>query len=315
MFQLFKKRNFSDLVGDTFTFFKMYGKHYFKNYFIVNGGILLVLLVLVYFLMKIFFEGMLANTDQAQPNAMDLFMNDNLPLIIGLAAVTGLAAIFLSLVSYTYPVAYLKLIEEKTAFETSEILTVMKSKTGKIVIFFLASLFIMIPVMLFVMALSFALVFIIIGIPLLLLLIPALMCWVSLSFYEYIATDKGYFESLGNGFNMLRQKFWPCIGSTAVMYMIVQIVVGFVSMIPYVIGLISMFTSIDTQNPEAGFNNNQFSFFMIMMGVTMVLSILMNFIFQNFILVNQGIIYYSVREENENNTPKSQIDLIGTDGE
>lgn len=312
MFQLFKKRNFSELIGDTFTFFKMHGKHYFRNYFIINGGFLLVLLVLVYFIMSVFFEGLFSNLNGGlvgnANNNFDYYLSNNLELAITLGILTVVTAIFLSILSYTYPVAYMKLLEKKTNFPTSEIIAVIKSKIGKIVIFFIASLFVLVPLMLVVMALSFALVFILIGIPLLFIIIPALMCWFSLSFYDYISTNKGYFEALGNGFSLLKQKFWPSVGSTAIMYLIMQIVVGFVSMIPYLIGVFSMFTSFENQT----YQPEQLSFLMIMMGVTMVLSLLLNFIFQNFILVNQGIIYYSIREENENNTPKNEIDLIGT---
>lgn len=315
MFQLYKKRNFSDFVGDTFAFFKTYGKHYYRNYFIINGGFLLVLLVLMYFLGKIFYEGALSNIGSTDQPEFANFITSNIPLLLGLGVLAVIAAIFLSILSYAYPVAYLKLVEKKTDFTTEEIITVIKSKVGKIVIFFLASIFVLIPIMILVMGLSFALVFIIIGIPLLFIVIPALMCWFSLAFYDYISTEKGYFDALGGGFSLLKQKFWPCVGSTAVMYMIMQIVVGFVSMIPYIIGIFSMFTTLESQDPGQTPQPENISFFMIMMGVTMVLSLLLNFIFQNFILVNQGIMYYSIREENENNTPKSEIELIGTQSE
>lgn len=311
MFQLFKKRNFSELVGDTFTFFKMHGKHYFRNYFIINGGLLLLLLVLVYFILKVFFEGLFTNLNggfNGTNNNFDYYLSNNFELAITLGILTALTAVFLSILSYAYPVAYMKLLEKQPNSSTNEIVAVIKSKIGKIVIFFIASLFVLVPIMLLMMALSFALIFILIGIPLLFIIIPALMCWFSLSFYDYISTDKGYFEALGNGFSLLKQKFWPTVGSTAVMYLIMQIVVGFVSMIPYLIGIFSMFTSLESEN----YQPEQLSFLMIMLGVTMVLSLVLNFIFQNLILVNQGIIYYSLREENENNTPKSEIDLIGT---
>ena len=36
MFQLYKKREFSALVGDTFNFFKLEGKNYFKNRIIIK---------------------------------------------------------------------------------------------------------------------------------------------------------------------------------------------------------------------------------------------------------------------------------------
>lgn len=318
MFQLFKKRNFSELIGDTFTFFKINGKHYFRNYFIINGGFLLVLLVLIYFLMKVFFEGMSANFGgemNTMNNDFDAYINDNLGLFIGLGIFTGISILFLTLLSYAFPVAYLNLMEKNSNFSTDEIIAVIKSKVGKIVIFFIASMFIIIPIMAILIVLAFALAFIIIGIPLLLILLPALMCWYSLSFYDYISTDKGYFDSLGSGFNLMKQKFWPTVGSTAVMYLIMQIIVGFVSMIPYLIGIFSMFTSLDPENASGGFGGEQFSFLMLMFGITMILSILMNFIFQNFILINQGLIYYSMREEKENNTPESEIDLIGIQSE
>jgi uncharacterized membrane protein len=51
----------------------------------------------------------------------------------------------------------------------------------------------------------------------------------------------------------------------------------------------------------------------IIIAVIMVFSVLLSYIFNNFILINQGLIYYSLQEEKENNSTKSQIDLIGTD--
>ena len=56
MFQLYKKRDFSALVGDTFGFFKLEGKNYFKNYFTINGGLLLLLVVIIYFFSNIFIK-------------------------------------------------------------------------------------------------------------------------------------------------------------------------------------------------------------------------------------------------------------------
>lgn len=315
MFQLFKKRNFGDLIGDTFTFFKTFGKHYYRNYFIINGGFLLLLLVLVFFLVKIFYEGAISNLGKTDQPEFANYITSNIPIFIGLGLLAAIAALFLSILSYAYPVAYLKLLENKTDFTTEEIINVIKSKIGKIVVFFIASLFIMLPLMAIIMLLCIGLVFIIIGIPLLFIVIPAMISWISLCFYGYISTDKGYFEALGDAFKLIKQKFWPCVGSTAVMYMITQIIVGFFTMVPYMIGIFSFLSGIDTPQGAGKLGAENFSFFMIMMGITMVLSMVMNFIFQNFILINQGIIYYSLREENENNTPKSEIDLIGQQSE
>jgi len=52
-----------------------------------------------------------------------------------------------------------------------------------------------------------------------------------------------------------------------------------------------------------------------MMLLVFVLSVVLNFFMQNLLLINNGVIYYSIREESENNTPKNDIDLIGTQSE
>lgn len=314
MFQLFKRRNFSEFVGDTFTFFNLYGKHYFKNYLIINGGLLLILLVLVYFVSQIFFEGFFSNISTGfSDNQLDAIINNNIGLFIGSGAFAMILILLISLLSYTYPVVYLNLSEKNTAFSTGDIVNAIKAKTGKVITFFLASLVIVFPLLAIGLALCFALIFIIIGIPIIMIFIPAFISWYSLSFYDYLSTNNGYFESLGRGWKMMQPKIWHVVGSTIIMYIIIQVAMGIITMIPYIMGVASIFTDLD--NPNAVPNPEKFSFFMMMMVLVMVLSILLNFIFQNLLLVNHGIVYYSLREESENNTPKSEIDLIGTDRE
>lgn len=317
MFQLYKKRDFSELVGDTFNFFKVHGKNYFKNYFIINGGFLLVLVVLLYFFMKIFFEGIFASINN-NPSGENLMLNNltsNIPALISGGILMLLLIFVISMINYSFPIGYLKLIETKTEVSTKNLVSYIKSHIGKSIIFFLASLVTFLPIFLIVFALLIALMFIIIGFPLMLIVLPALTSWISLSYYDYISTDNDFLASFSEGFDLLKEKFWPIIGSTVVMYIIVQIVVTIAYAIPYVIGIASVFT-----NPEATQGNSPqaleaLSFMMIMMTIAMIVSILFNYTLQNLILINQGIIYYSSKEELENNEIKSNIDLIGTDSE
>lgn len=317
MFQLYKKRGFNELVGDTFDFFKIHGKNYFKNYFIINGGFLLILVVLLYFFTKIFFESIFASINNGQ-NGENLMLNNltsNLPILI----IGGISMFFLivliSIINYTYPIGYLSLIESKKELNIKNLIGFVKSKIGKTILFFLASLIIFLPIFLIVLGLLFGLMFILIGFPLMLLVLPAMVSWVSLSFYDYISSDNGYLTSLSNGFNLLKEKIWPIIGSTVIMFVIVQIVVGVVYFVPYIIGMASVFI-----NPEALQGNQQqtietLSFMTIMMTIAMIVSILFNYTLQNLIFINQGIIYYSSKEELENNVIKNDIDLIGSEGE
>ena len=317
MFQLYKKRGFNELVGDTFDFFKIHGKNYFKNYFIINGGFLLILVVLLYFFTKIFFESIFASINNGQ-NGENLMLNNltsNLPILI----IGGISMFFLivliSIINYTYPIGYLSLIESKKELNIKNLIGFVKSKIGKTILFFLASLIIFLPIFLIVLGLLFGLMFILIGFPLMLLVLPAMVSWVSLSFYDYISSDNGYLTSLSNGFNLLKEKIWPIIGSTVIMFVIVQIVVGVVYFVPYIIGMASVFI-----NPEALQGNQQqtietLSFMTIMMTIAMIVSILFNYTLQNLIFINQGIIYYSSKEELENNVIKNDIDLIGSESE
>lgn len=312
MFQLYSKRNFSSLVGDTFTLFKLEGKNYFKNYFIINGGLLLVLCIVIYFFMQIFLKSAFLASSQNNSNAFldTILSNVSLFIIFGLAMI--LLIMFASLINYLYPVAYLKLVEEKKQRTLHNLTALIKSKIGKTIQFYFLSIFIIVPLLLVLLGISFALVFVIIGVPILFILLPAYTSWVSLSYYEYISTNSTYFNALKKGLKLLKSKFWPVIGSNYVMQTIVQVVLGIFVMVPYFIGIFSIFI-----NPEQSTQNseNVFSLLTILLTVITIISILFNYTLQNIILINQGIIYYSIIEEQENISAKNNIDLIGQNEE
>jgi len=312
MFQVYKKRDFSQLVSDTFTFFKLEGKNYFKNYFIINGGLLLVLVVALYFLIKFFFEGTFAAAQTGDNQFFIDSLYSNMGVFIGIGALLSILIIIISIINYTYPVSYLSLLAEQKEINTNSILEKLKTKIGKSLLFFLFSIFILIPILFIIMGITMLLVMIIIGIPLLLILIPAISSWISLSYYHYISTNSGYTEALGKGYEMLRSNFWPIIGSTFVMYIIIQVVVSIITFIPYFFMMGSFFV-----NPEGIQENTTetISFFTLMMSIVMILSILFNYTMQNLLLINQGIIYYSASESEENISINREIDTIGQNEE
>lgn len=316
MFELYKKRDLSANFSDTTTFFKSFGKHYFKNYLVINGIFLMALVVLIYFFAKVYMEVLFSGISNAQnnPNYGMAFFNNNLPLILGGFAITFLLIVILSMLNISFPVIYLRLVEKNSSdnFSIQEIINGLKANIGKMIVFFLGSIFIILPLAIIIFGLLFLLCFILIGIPLLFIVGSAFLSWITLSYYEYILKDVGYFRSLANGLRMIKQQFWTIVGTTFLMLMLVQIIQGFITMIPYVISMIWMFVS--TKNlQESGSQTDTFSTMGIILAVIFVLSVLLSYIFNNFILVNQGLIYYSLQEEKENNSTKSQIDLIGTD--
>jgi hypothetical protein len=135
------------------------------------------------------------------------------------------------------------------------------------------------------------LIFIIVGIPILLILMPTFMSWVTLSYYQFTSSNDDYFRALGKAFEMIKSKFWPIVGSTLVMYIIIQVILGVLTMIPYFIGIASMMTDLENinENPDG-----YISGISLLMTAIFIVSILFNYILQNLFLVNQGIIFYSI---------------------
>ncbi len=313
MFQLYKKRGFSEFISDTFEFLKLEGKNYFKNYFIINGPLLLVLVVCIYFLTKVYMDVVFSSMVAINPNTNNI-LNDlmnNIPLFISLGLVSFVLIIIVSLINYSYPISYLKLVGTKSEITTQNIINLMKEKLGKTILFFLASLLVFVPIITIVMLLLVLLMMIIIGFPLMIIIGPALVSWMKLSYYDYITTENDYLKSVGNGFELLKSKFWPIVGSTMIMYIIFYIILSIFTLIPYFIGLGLMFVDTNANSDQT----EAFSTLSILASAIMVISTISNYTLQNIVFVNQGIIFYSITDEKENISIKSDIDLIGSDSE
>ena len=309
MFQLFKNRDFGDYISDTFGFFRQTGKHFMKIYFTINGIPLMIMMVLSYFLFKVYFDILKTGMSGQDSSGFENSMSDSFPFIVVLAIFFFLFLIFMSMLNYTVPVIYLDLYDKKKGnnFSVGDVVSALKSNFGKMLIFFIASLFVITPILIIVFILLFLLVFIIIGIPLLLFAIPTVFSWIALSYYEYINFDKGYFEALSDGFSKMKSQYFPIVGSLMLIYIIIQVTMTVFTMIPYAIGMISMFTSLE-QNPGS---TDGLATFGIMMSIVMVITILMSYILNNLMLINQGLAHYSRRENDENIMAQDSIDLIG----
>lgn len=314
MITLFKKRNFSDMLGDTFSFFKLEGKHFFKNYFIVNGIFLLLLIALSYFLFQVYFEALTSEIYSGNTNYSfaDELLNENLPLIVGSAIFFGILMLFITLLNFAYPVIYLKLYEKNNGnnFQISAIANELKSKIWKMFLFFLLSLVVILPVIIALFSILILLSFVLIGIPLLVISFPLLFSLMSLSLFEYINNDKGFFSAIRQAFVYIFKEFWIIVGSTIIMYIIIQTVMTIISMIPYFIGMISIFSTIE----NAG-NEEAFSAMGILMIVVFIISVTANYILHNLLMINQGMIYYSIREKIEHKSSFTDIDSIGNNFE
>ena len=185
----------------------------------------------------------------------------------------------------------------------------MKSRAFRIMKFGLGFLLVFFPIFLIVFFVNVLLCFVIIGFPLFLITLPAMMSFVNLSFYFYMNSDAGFFSALSDGFQTLVGNFWPIIFSTLIILIIYYMINLVFTMIPYIFGVASFMTQINTVNTD------KVATLSLLMSIVMAVSIIASFILNNLILVNQGLIYYSHVENNEHTASMTSIDLIGTDNE
>ena len=321
MFQLYKKRSFGDLISDTFSFLKITGKHFFKNYFTVIGIFLLVLLVLSYFVFKVYFEyafSSLGTTFGDDP--MQRVFGNNVGMIILVFALFFILFIFISLLNYSFPVSYFRLYEkhkQTTNFSSQDIINEMKSTSGKLIVFFLMTILILLGIIIvlgIIMGVSATInpiLMVLIVFPFIFIGVPFLYIWITQTLYYQLNTDEGIMTALGKGWTSFMNNFWSNLGSTITVYVIITILGYVVTMIPYVFGIAGVFGAGVSDNPLV--DNSALPFFGIMMTITTLVSMLTSFITYNLLFINQGMIYYSSVEQTENRAPQSEIDLIGVE--
>jgi len=312
MQQLYKARDFGALFQDTFAFLKNNGGHLYKNFFIVNGIFIMILLVFGYFFSKFYtdfiFGGLLNNST----TDLDNYLNENAGIffiLIILFIIVGLTA---AVISYSFVPIYLKLYDrhEGKNFGVNEIISEFRKNVFSIFIFLICGLILAIPTLLVAGITSLILTITLIGIFALPLVLGAVSLFYQLTLMEKINSRKGIWESFGYSLSLLGQNFWVSIGCVGIFYVMSYLVQYIVSLVPYVFGMISMFTTIETNTQPSP---EEFSSTMsVTMILVFILSSLVSAILGVITQLNQGIVFYSLKENNENINTKSIIDQIGS---
>jgi len=311
--QLYKSRGFSAFFQDTFSFIKQNGKHYFKHFFIINGIFLLILMVIGYFISKFYSEFLFSGVLQSGNNntVVDDFMNENFGVFIILVIVFIVFGLIAGLISYSYTAIYLKLYSENDGknFDTQQIIQVYKQNIGNLFVFLICSIIIGIPLV-FVLGFGvFLLAITIIGFLLMPILFGAFMLFYNMTLMEYLQQKRGIWDSFGYAWTLMSKKFWAAVGSVGIFYLIAYVAQNVITMIPYLFFMGSMFTTIpegNTSPEEIGAS------FMVVMLVVFFITFIVGTILNNVTQLNQGIVFYSLKEENENINTKSVIDQIGS---
>lgn len=318
--QFYKERNFSFLISDTFSFFKNYGKNYFKNYFVLNGVLLLITtLVFIIGYREIFLQLMTSGSG-GDSFFFESYFNENWALLSVTTILLFILFLALCLVMYTFPVFYMKRAAEgQTQIKADEILSDIKKNIGKFIIYLLGLTFILLPLFIVAMVISSFLMIIIIGFFLMILLMPAFINIMSMTLYDYLNSNRGFFGALsysmrtqlGNMFDTRKAKFWKYWGSTIIMYIIIYAISMVFTMIPYFILMFGLFTN---PNLDNNIDSDSFSGSMgVLLFVIYGISILLSSILYNLLAVNAGLMYYDSRSDLHRNVELSEIDTIGND--
>lgn len=315
MFELFKKRQLGDYIVDSFSFFKAFGKHFFKIFFVINAGMLLVAGALMYWFLKINFNVLSNDTLQkTNPNqVLDYFGNS--PVIIIFTIIAVIIIVLISLFNSAYPILYLKLIAEKSSndFTATEILATFRQNIWKILKFTIGLVFIIFPVLFIAIIALFFLCFVLVGIPLIIVAIPTLFTWINLSFYTYLSEEKSFFQSLNHAHLLLKEDFWTTIGASFIVMIMMQMVQASITMFFYFVGIFA-FLFFAIANPDFEKSSFQVSpIIIILITLVFLIILVLSNIFNNILVINQGIIYYSLGSEDR--IANTEIESIGSNNE
>lgn len=286
-FIFYKKRGFSTLIGDTFTFFKKYARNFFSNYLIVNGAIFAAT--------GIIFAAMLI-----------LRASSSLSFGLGSAAlfilVLLLLSFFLMLFVICFPIAYTQLLEEapyRMDISAKEIFDKIRVMLPRAFTFGFISIFVIgIPYMFILWGIFRVLG----GEPVLLQLVSAFMSTFMVLFLQqfmliYIKDKMDYFPALEKVINQLKVGFWDKFGATFVMTLIISAIMTAGVFVPIVIYMVALGLS----GFEATVGNTILIFVLLLIIITVV------FVASNFQTFLQILIHFGEKDGEYTD----EIDLIG----
>jgi hypothetical protein len=316
--QIYKKRDFGSFISDSFTFFKWYGKNYFKNFILLNGVLLILMVIVIVLGFREFFGVIFGSNISGQSYYLEQYFSDNLGMFVVLGIFLFILSTALMTINLLFPVFYMKRIAEgKTFIKTDDLLGDFKTHIRKVFTLYLGLTLLVMPAATVLFGISYILVLLIIGLALMLFLVPNLFNTVTFLCYDYFNGNRGFFESLSYA---IRSQFsypngresspyWKYWGATLIMGMLFYIVSSIFTAVPMVIYMIKLGTSAPDGNFEQNPLGGSFAivFFFIYGISTLVSTLLMNILY-----INSGLMYYDSRTDLHQKMELAEIETIGT---
>lgn len=315
--QFYKKREFGAFISDSFNFFKLYGKNYFKNYILINGLLLILTIAVVIFGFREIIGQLVGGNLNGESYYFEKYFSDNAGMLTIVGILVFVLFVLLGIVNYLYPVFYMKRIAEGAQkVKTDEILSDFKTNAGRIFKMCLGMLLIVLPVTMIVLGFSYLLLLIVIGFFLILLVYPTAFNVSAFLMCDYFNTKRGFFESLSYSIRSQfsypngneKSPYWKYWGASIIMFIIMYMITSVFTFVP----IIFMYGSILTSAPDGNFEENPFTGAMgILFFLFYGISILATFILYNLMFINAGLMYYDSRTDLHTKIELEEIETIG----
>ncbi|WP_378103616.1 DUF4013 domain-containing protein [Chryseobacterium sp. sg2396] len=316
--QFYKKRDFGTFISDSFTFFKLYGKNYFKNFILLNGLLLILMVIVIVLGFREFFGVLFSSNLSGQSYFLEQYFSDNLGMFVMLGIFLFILSTALMTINLLFPVFYMKRIAEgKTNIKADDILSDFKNHIRKVLILYFGLTFLVMPGATVLFGITYILVFLIIGLALMLFLLPNLFNTVTFLCYDYFNGNRSFFDSLSYA---IRSQFsypngresspyWKYWGSTLIMGLLFYIVSSIFTAVP----MIMYIAKLSTTAPDGNFEQNPLGgsfgiLFFFIYGVSSLVSTLL----MNVLYVNSGLMYYDSRTDLHQKMELAEIETIGS---
>ena len=320
MIKLYKNRDFGTFITDCFSFFKHYGGNYFKNFILINGVVLLLLILVAYFGFKEFLGQIFGGNLSGESYYFEQYFQENIALFIGVGILLLIIYSLLMMLNLLYPVFFIhRIANGQTSIKADEIISDFKTNSGKVLRLFLGLILLVIPVAMVISMISYLLIFVFIGLPILLFVVPTIFNAIIFLVYDYMYTNRGFFESLSYSIRTQfsytngREKspYWKYWGSTTILFALYYIVTMIFSAIPMVLLITRLSIAPSTGNFEDNpFQNGIGTVIAVLYGVMIVVSAFL----MNVLYINSALQYFDSRRDLHQQLEMEEIDTIGLDG-
>lgn len=293
-----KERKFGDLFSDYLSLLKKIFKHFNSVLIILTLPLMAIIVLFTIYFIKTLFTDPLSFFPFDSPLEL-------LPFI-GLIILIVFIFYFVSIMSST---EYMRLLEStnSTDFKTSDVYTGIKQNFKKYILFFLAS----IPVMLLISIPLSLITVILILIPLVGGLIAGvLFSMVSFYFYTalmlYIEDRSELWPSFSMSYRVIKKRIFEYGAAIYLFQFVIQIILAIFTIIPIIVIFITSFNVLDNVESLNTFAGK------ILLSTGSVLFGLIIILVAIYIIGFHALAYYSLIEENFHENAMDNIDEIGT---